>query len=171
MLSNVPMYTRPLATESPVQWFHDLISSPLDHSSFPVCASRAYSTAWVDPGMRRLATSSNPTSGYACWVSSPLPYANTTPLAITGGSARFMSREIHAGVNCSLPPFSSTLKATMAPSFTGPFSMGALNCECFFPQIGVSTQRVPLASSQLASDPQIPADAKLTSSLHNSGLR
>ena len=59
----------------------------------------------------------------------------------------------------------------MAPSFTGPFSMGALNWECFLPQIGVSTQRVPLESSQLASEPQMPAEAKLTSSLQSSGLR
>ena len=57
----------------------------------------------------------------------------------------------------------------MAPYFTLPFSMGALNAECFGPQIGVSTQRVPLASSQLAIDPQMPADAKLTSSLQMSG--
>src|SRR5215470_4544163 len=82
-----------------------------------------------------------------------------------------MSREIHAGDNCSFPPFSSTLNATIAPSFTGPFSMGALNEECLAPQIGVSTQRVPLESSQLASEPQIPALAKLTSSLQISGLR
>src|ERR1700677_2527236 len=94
-----------------------------------------------------------------------------TPLAITGGSARFISREIHAGVNCHLPLFSPTLKATMAPYFTGPYSVGALKAECFGPQIGVSTQRTPLESSQLASEPQMPADAKLTSSLHSSGLR
>ena len=59
----------------------------------------------------------------------------------------------------------------MAPSFTVPYSIGALNCECFGPQIGVSTQRVPLESSQLASDPQIPAEAKFTSSLQSRGLR
>ena len=92
-------------------------------------------------------------------------------MAITGGSARFMSREIQAGVNCGLPFFSSTLNATMAPSFTAPYSMGALNCECFGPQMGVSTQRVPFESSQLASEPQMPAEAKLTSSLQSSGLR
>ena len=82
-----------------------------------------------------------------------------------------MSREIQAGVSCSLPPFSSTLNATIAPYFTLPFSIGALNAECFGPQIGVSTQRVPLESSQLASDPQMPADAKFTSSLQISGVR
>src|ERR1700727_1105464 len=94
-----------------------------------------------------------------------------TPLAITGGSARFISREIHAGVSCHFPFFSSTLKATIAPYFTGPFSMGALKAECFGPHIGVSTQRTPLESSQLAREPQMPADAKLTSSLQISGLR
>src|SRR3984885_6103470 len=94
-----------------------------------------------------------------------------TPLAITGGSARFISREIHAGVNCHFPFFSSTLKPTMAPYLTAPYSMGALKAECFGPQMGVSTQRTPLESSQLASEPQIPADAKFTSSLQSSGLR
>src|ERR1700683_581173 len=94
-----------------------------------------------------------------------------TPLAITGGSARFMSREIHAGANSHFPFFSSTLKATMAPYFTAPYSMGALNAECFGPQMGVSTQRTPLESSQLASEPHMPADAKFTSSLQSSGLR
>src|ERR671924_781575 len=107
----------------------------------------------------------------AAWsVSSPLPYAKTIPLAITGGSAWFMSREIHAGARFHLPFFSSTLKAAIAPYLTGPYSMGALNFECFGPQNGVSTQRVPLfESSQLAIEPQIPADAKLTSSLQISG--
>src|SRR5438067_11455425 len=93
------------------------------------------------------------------------------PLAITGGSARFMSREIHAATNVGLPPLSSSLNAAIAPSLTTPFSIGALNFECFAPQNGVNTQRVPFASSQLASDPQIPADAKLTSSLQMSGVR
>src|SRR5260370_4905853 len=82
-----------------------------------------------------------------------------------------MSRETQGGVTCHLPFFSSTLNATTAPYFTSPYSTGALNAECLAPQIGVSTQRVPFASSQLASDPQIPADAKFTSSLHTSGLR
>src|SRR5258708_21290942 len=82
-----------------------------------------------------------------------------------------MSREIHAGTSVGLPPLSSSLNAAMAPSFTTPFSMGDLNLGCFGPQNGVSTQRVPFASSQLASEPQIPADAKLTSSLQISGLR
>ena len=50
-------------------------------------------------------------------------------------------------------------------------SMGALNFECLAPQMGVRTQRVPFASSQLASEPQMPAEAKLTSSLQMSGLR
>src|SRR5436309_11066032 len=121
--------------------------------------------------MRRDATSSSPTSKYACSVFSPLPYANTIPLAITGGSARFMSREIQAGVNCSLLSFSSTLNAAMAPYFTSPYSTGALKAECFGPQNDVSTQRVPFESSQLAIEPQMPADAKLTSSLQSSGLR
>src|SRR5215207_8699029 len=93
------------------------------------------------------------------------------PLAMTGGSARFMSREIQAGASVNLPAFSSTLKAAIAPYLTGPFSIDALNLECFGPQNGVNTQRVPFASSQLAIEPQIPAEAKLTSSLQISGVR
>ena len=37
--SYVPRYTLPLATVMPLKWFHWCICSPLDHSSFPVCAS------------------------------------------------------------------------------------------------------------------------------------
>src|SRR5215213_407577 len=104
-------------------------------------------------------------SNRAWSVSSPLPYAKMTPLAMTGGSARFISRESQAGVSVYLPALSSTLKAAMAPYLIGPFSIGALNLECFGPQNGVSTQRVPFESSQLAIEPQMPAEAKLTSSL------
>src|SRR5262245_31560104 len=93
------------------------------------------------------------------------------PLAITGGSARFMSLEIQAGASVHFPFFSSTLNAAIAPSLTGPYPIGALNFECFGPQNGVSAQRVPFESSQLASDPQMPAEAKLTSSLQISGVR
>src|SRR5262249_57181245 len=82
-----------------------------------------------------------------------------------------MSRESQAGVNCHLPFFSSTLNAAMAPYFTGPHSTGALKAECFGPQNGVSAQRVPFESSQLAIEPQMPAEAKLTSSLQISGVR
>jgi hypothetical protein len=60
-----------------------------------------------------------------------------------------MSREIQAGARVHLPLFSSTLNAAIAPSLTGPFSIGALNFKCFGPQNGVSTQRVPFESSQL----------------------
>src|SRR4051794_32590809 len=81
-----------------------------------------------------------------------------------------MSREIQAGVNWNLPFFSSTLKAAIAPFFTVPFSIGAENFECLAPQKGVSTQRVPFESSQLAMEPQMPADAKFTSSLQTSGV-
>src|SRR5215475_3435309 len=94
-----------------------------------------------------------------------------TPLAMTGGSARFISREIQAGASAHLPAFSSTLKAAIAPYLTGPFSTGALNLECFGPQKGVSAQRVPLASSHVAIEPQMPAEAKLTSSLQINGVR
>src|SRR5262245_43301216 len=94
-----------------------------------------------------------------------------TPLAMMGGSARSISREIQAGVSVYLPALSSTLKATIAPFLTMPFSIGALNLECFGPQKGESTQRVPLASSHVANEPQIPAEAKLTSSLQTSGVR
>src|SRR3954452_23443563 len=92
-----------------------------------------------------------------------------TPFAMTGGSALFMSREIQAGVSWNFPFFSSTLKAATAPSFTWPFSMGAENFECFGPQNGVSTQRVPFESCQLAIEPQMPAEAKFTSSLQING--
>src|SRR5579885_1458587 len=93
------------------------------------------------------------------------------PLAITGGPARFMSRETQAGVSCSLPLLSSTLNAAIAPCSTSPYSSGALNAECFAPQNGVRTQRVPLESCHEAIDPQIPAEAKFTSSLQISGVR
>src|SRR5262245_20753849 len=92
-------------------------------------------------------------------------------LAITGGSARFISREIQAGVNMYLPALSSTLKAAIVPNLTGPFSIGAENFECFGSQNGVSAQRAPLASSQVAIDPHMPAEAKLTSSLQISRVR
>src|SRR5215470_926535 len=82
-----------------------------------------------------------------------------------------MSREIQAGARSHLPFFSSTLKAAIAPYLTGPYSCGALNFECLGPQKGVRTQRVPFESSQLAIEPQTPADAKLTSSLQISGVR
>src|SRR5260221_11661968 len=82
-----------------------------------------------------------------------------------------MSREIQTGVNCTLPSFVSILNAAMAPFLTSPYSTGALNLGCFGPQNGVNTQRVLLASSQLASDPQIPASAKSTISLQISGVR
>ena len=65
----------------------------------------------------------------------------------------------------------STVKAAMAPFFTGPFSIGALNLECFGPQKGVNTQRLPCGSSQLVSEPQMPASAKSTISLQMSGVR
>ena len=58
-----------------------------------------------------------------------------------------------------------------APFFTNPFSIGALYFECFGPQNGVSTQRCPFVSSQLVSEPQIPASAKSTVSLQISGVR
>src|SRR5215475_15789546 len=93
------------------------------------------------------------------------------PLAITGGSARFMSRESQAGARFHLPFFSSTLKAAIAPFLTGPYSSGALNFECFGPQNGVSAQRAPFESSQVAIEPQMPAEAKFTSSLQMSGVR
>src|SRR5262245_6187434 len=94
-----------------------------------------------------------------------------SPLAMTGGSARFMSRESQAGTRVHLPFFSSTLKAAIAPYLIGPYSSGALNFECFGPQKGVSTHRAPFESSQEAIEPQTPAEAKLTSSLQIKGVR
>src|SRR5215204_1535116 len=82
-----------------------------------------------------------------------------------------MSLETQPGVNCQAPFFSSTLNAATAPSFTFPYSSGALKAECCGPQKGVSTQRVPSVSAQLAIEPQMPAEAKLTSSLQISGVR
>src|SRR4030095_11476584 len=94
-----------------------------------------------------------------------------TPLAMTGGSARFISREIHAGESIHFPDSSSTLKAAIPPYLTVPYSIGALKAECFGPQKGVSAQRVPFESSQLAIEPQMPAEAKFTSSLQIKGVR
>src|SRR5256885_2452030 len=163
---------RPFATDKPAQWFQDVICVPLDHSSSPVWASSAYSTAWVEFLMRTSAwLAPRPRSGVAWVVFSPLPYAKTTPLATTGGSARFMSREIQAGVSWRPPSRSSTLNAAMAPSLTSPCSSGALKSECLGPQNGANTQRVPFPSTQLDIAPQMPAEAKLTPSLHKSGVR
>src|SRR6266699_1172133 len=163
---------RPLATDRPAQWFQDVICVPLDHNSSPVGPSSAYRTAWVEFLMRISDEfARRPSSGVACVVLSPLPYAKTTPFATTGGSARFMSREIQAGVSCRPPSRSSSLNAAIAPSVTSPCSTGALKSECLGPQNGANTQRVPFASTQLASAPQMPAEAKLTPSLHKSGVR
>src|SRR5262245_7655296 len=93
------------------------------------------------------------------------------PLASTGGTARFVDAERQAGARFHLPFFSSTLNAAISPYLIGPYSIGALNFECFGPQKGVNTQRVLFESSQLAIEPQMPADAKLTSSLQISGVR
>src|SRR5262245_40834202 len=112
----------------------------------------------------------NPPSKVACVVSSPLPYAKTTPLAITTGSACHMLRESQAGVSCGFPRFSSILNAATAPCTTGPCSIGAVNCDCLGPQHADRTHRVPLASSQVASAPQTPAPANCTSSLQMSGV-
>jgi hypothetical protein len=91
-------------------------------------------------------------------------------LAITTASAWLMLREIHAGVSCRPPFFSSTLNAATAPLTTCPYSSGAENCGCFGPQNGISTQRVPSLSSHVASALQGPAAANWTSSLHTSGV-
>src|SRR4029453_5748538 len=82
-----------------------------------------------------------------------------------------MSRDNHAGVNTILPALSSILNPATPPRTTSPYSIGALNCECFGPQNGTYSQRVPFDSSQVASAPQVPAAAKLTSSLQMSGVR
>src|SRR5215813_15401911 len=113
----------------------------------------------------------NPPSKVACVVCSPLPYRKTTPLAITTGSACHMLRESQACVSCGFPSFSSILNAATAPCATGPCSIGAVNCECFGPQNGTRTHRVPLDSSHVASAPQTPAPANCTSSLQMRGVR
>src|SRR5262245_34847634 len=164
---------------------------PPAHISLPACPSSAYSTACVEAAILRcdcpLTGSSLPSTGFRgfgncgagtpgggsthrCSVFSPLPYPNTIPLATTGGSAIFMSRETHAGRSANLLPVCTTLNAATAPFVTGPFSMGYLYCGCFGPQNGVRTQRVPAESSQLAMEPHTPA-VKLTSSLQSRGVR
>ena len=51
-----------------------------------------------------------------------------------------MSRDSQTGVSTTLPAgFSSSLNAATAPRVTSPYSIGALNCECFGPQNGIST--------------------------------
>src|SRR6188508_887264 len=96
------MYTRPLATDKLVKWLKVAIWSPLDQSSAPVRASSAYSVA-CDECATRLAAElyARPISTVACVGSSPLPYANTTPLAITTGSALIMLRDSQAGTSSS----------------------------------------------------------------------
>ena len=62
----------------------------LEYSSFPVAASNAYSVARV------------PLFGRS-FENSPADNANTTPLAMTGGSGEFISRETHAAVRTIFP--------------------------------------------------------------------
>ena len=72
-------------------------------------------------------------------VSSPLPYANTTPPAITTGSAFTMFRESQAGASRGPLGLGTSLNAATAPCTTSPCSMGALNFECLGPQKGMRT--------------------------------
>ena len=60
----------------------------------------------------------SPMSTVACVASSPLPNPNTTPLAMTTGSAWLMLREIQAGASTSPSSFSWTLNAAIAPFTT-----------------------------------------------------
>src|SRR5580704_13033466 len=81
-----------------------------------------------------------------------------------------MSRETQAGTSSVLPLTSSTLNAATPPFFVTPLVIGNLNCECAGPQNGLNTQRAPFASTYVASEPQMPAEAKFTSSLQNIGV-
>src|SRR5437588_12921382 len=82
-----------------------------------------------------------------------------------------MSREIQAGASWRPPSRSSSLNAAIAPCSTSPCTTGAVKSECLGPQNGAKTQRVPLASTQVVIAPQMPAEAKLKPSLHNSRVR
>ena len=102
------------------------------------------------PGVPPLSAGTpNGIGGDRSTTSSPLAKPKTMPLATSGGSACFMSREIHAGSRKNRPVagFLAILNAATAPLNTSPCSIGALNFGCFGPQNGTSTQRVPFASS------------------------
>src|SRR5580704_13222884 len=84
---------------------------------------------------------------------SPLANAKTTPFTIVTGTGEIMSREAHDGRSAGVPFSSTTVYATMAPFVTGPFAAGNLASGWSGPPSGASTQRVPAASSQVASAP------------------
>ena len=107
----------------------------------------------------------SPCAAVACVVSAPRSVAEYHAV---GDDRRV--RLIHvardqAGVSCTPAGFPaaaarcSILNAAIAPCTTSPCSIGALNFECFGPQNGMSTQRVPSVSSQVESAPQIPPSA------------
>src|SRR6185312_7837177 len=73
--SYVPRYSFPFASDSPLKWLNDVIVSPLDHNSFPVCASSANNVTCPDFPARIVESKFSPISGNACFVSSPLPNA------------------------------------------------------------------------------------------------
>jgi hypothetical protein len=81
---------------------------------------------------------------------SPLAVAKTTPLRTTGASGAAISRDCQPLSSVTLPSFSTTFSATM------PFPPGA------------STQRVPSASSHVASPPPVLGVAM--ASVTNSGV-
>src|SRR5205823_1047822 len=139
-----------------VTWF------PLDHSSLPVAASSAYSTAGADFWMRASAWYKPPSLSFACRTHSPVASANTTPLATAGAAGVTMLRAVHALVSTGLPLRSSTLNAAIVPTLVSPFETGNLAPGCFGPQTGASTHRVPIASSHVARLPHVPAPAKST---------
>ena len=95
--------TRPFATDSPLKWFHDVIWSPLDQSSFPGLAIQG-----IEHGVRRLryaargACQGRPGSGHRCVV---LAAAEAEHDAVGDHRRiRHITAEIQAGTSCTFPP-------------------------------------------------------------------
>src|SRR5262249_23262494 len=140
----------------PPKCVKDVMTSPLENSSLPVSESKAYSVACVDPASRSLVFMPRPAAS-DCRTSSPLQSANTTPLAMIGGSGTLRSREIHAGTISGAPFFAVMRKAMMLPCGVGPLVMAnGFALGCGVPQAGAKSQRTDCGSSHVANDPQKP---------------
>src|SRR5262249_43244830 len=123
---------------------NEVIVVPLFHNSLPVVPSSAYKTARDERCARCAAVI------LRSWVrNSPLEVAKTTPLMIVGGSGETRSRDAQPGCSVGAPFCSTTFQATTAPWVTAPLVVNPASTASG-PTVGASTQRVPLASCQLA---------------------
>src|SRR6185436_14523220 len=143
---------------------NDVIVVPLDHSSLPVAASSAYSTAGFDRWTRSATASC--ASVDRC---SPVEIAKTTPLTMAGGAGDSMSRETQAGWRAGVPFWSTILNAAIAPLLTAPFVTGNAVSACSGPD-AAKIQREPSALSAVASAPGEKSAAVEYTALFASGV-